>query len=61
MEAGKESGRVEGLFWSDSPSVGKLVHKIIDEHKYKVSSGAQEKGGFAYRLQNCRLNVSHFY
>lgn len=44
VEAGKQSGREEGLFWSDSPAVGKLVNKIISEHEYKVSSGAQEKG-----------------
>lgn len=44
VEAGKQSGRKEGLFWCDSPAVGKLVHHIISDHEHKVISGLQEKG-----------------
>lgn len=48
VEAGKPSGREEGLFWCDSPAVGKLVHQIISDHELKIMSGVQEKGWFVH-------------
>lgn len=44
VEAGNQSGREEGLFWSDPPAVGRLVHKIVGEHQQKVTSGAIVRG-----------------
>ncbi|KAG7160614.1 Proteasome adapter and scaffold protein ECM29-like [Homarus americanus] len=43
VEAGNHSGKEQGLFWSDPPTVGKLVHKIVEEHQRKLASGAKIK------------------
>ncbi|XP_064098621.1 uncharacterized protein LOC135209766 [Macrobrachium nipponense] len=44
VEAGILSISEEGLLWSNPPVIGQLVHKILDEHNYKVASGVKEKG-----------------
>ncbi|XP_066988430.1 proteasome adapter and scaffold protein ECM29 [Macrobrachium rosenbergii] len=44
VEAGILSVSEEGLLWSNPPVIGQLVHKILDEHNYKVASGVKEKG-----------------